>query len=351
MFDIYLVYFNTGYRWTDKALKMALDQFNKNSDINKNKIIILLTNDKPDNNHEPCIKSDNNINYISPTLLSLKDELDVSIITVGINIINNIKNEYFSCLGKTDEFYIDVTVDNNFMHNINNMHSSSTMFPLSQSYVAGSSTTTSSISYSSTESTTSDDSYASISSTAIQSPSSSAYDNASTTSASNEYDISSTDISTTANDGSSTTVSSMSYESTESTTFDNSPSSSAYDRLSSTVSILPIPWPSSDRSSTIFPSSPANDGYDGSSTTESSQLSTESTTIPSPSSPAYDRLSSTVSSLPMPWPSNDRSSTVFPSSPAIHVYDISTTSSSDTSIIDVSDLSQSICDVICSALR
>ena len=97
---------------------MALNEFNQNSNINKDKMIILITDGEPyphRDNHEPCMKSRN---YISQTVKLLKKKLDVSIITIGININERKKNEFFSCLGKVDQFYIDGT--------LKNMHPSST---------------------------------------------------------------------------------------------------------------------------------------------------------------------------------------------------------------------------------
>ena len=86
---------------------MALKEFNRYSYSNTNKMIMLLTDREPytyNHGHEPCKTS---TDYVSHTL-SLLRELDVSIITVGIDIDQTQKEQFFDCIGD-DQFYFAAT--------------------------------------------------------------------------------------------------------------------------------------------------------------------------------------------------------------------------------------------------
>jgi len=89
--------FNFGFTWTNEAFTIALEEFEANSSLDRNKIIILVTDGEPypyDAGHEPCKSS---TNYISETMIGLR-HLNVEIMTLGINMSQYQMEEYFRCM-------------------------------------------------------------------------------------------------------------------------------------------------------------------------------------------------------------------------------------------------------------
>jgi len=106
--------FNGGYTWIEEALHIALTEFNAKSTADHSKMIILLSDGEPypyDQGHGPCESS---TNYVSPTLTSLK-ELNVEIITVGIDISEQHKDEYFTCMS---DLYFEATFNSSLVEDI-----------------------------------------------------------------------------------------------------------------------------------------------------------------------------------------------------------------------------------------
>jgi len=93
--------FKAGFTWTDEALSIALEEFEDHSSkLDRNKMIVLLTDGEPypyNEGHEPCKTS---TNYVSETVTALK-ELRAKVVTVAINS-HDIINEYFLCM--SDDF-------------------------------------------------------------------------------------------------------------------------------------------------------------------------------------------------------------------------------------------------------
>jgi len=98
-----------GYTWTEEALSLALSEFTINSTADADKMIVLITDGEPyplNEGHNPCQSS---TGYLSPTVQSLRD-LGVAIVTVGIDIAEDVKEEYFDCISGTD-FYFEGSFD------------------------------------------------------------------------------------------------------------------------------------------------------------------------------------------------------------------------------------------------
>ena len=115
MICLYLDDFNGGYTWIDEALHIALTEFNADSTADRSKMIVLLSDGEPypyDQGHEPCKTS---TNYVSPTLTFLREELNVEIITVGVDILEQHKDEYFTCMS---DFYFEATFNSSLVEDI-----------------------------------------------------------------------------------------------------------------------------------------------------------------------------------------------------------------------------------------
>eukprot|EP00486_Rosalina_sp_Unknown_P010414 CAMPEP_0201592316 /NCGR_PEP_ID=MMETSP0190_2-20130828/190244_1 /ASSEMBLY_ACC=CAM_ASM_000263 /TAXON_ID=37353 /ORGANISM="Rosalina sp." /LENGTH=150 /DNA_ID=CAMNT_0048051031 /DNA_START=575 /DNA_END=1024 /DNA_ORIENTATION=- len=72
-------------------------------------MIVLITDGEPyplNEGHNPCQSS---TGYLSPTVQSLRD-LGVAIVTVGIDIAEDVKEGYFDCISGTD-FYFEGSFD------------------------------------------------------------------------------------------------------------------------------------------------------------------------------------------------------------------------------------------------
>eukprot|EP01084_Bolivina_argentea_P110044 196560_1 len=114
--------FNMGWTWTNQALTIALDEFKSKSKpresiqpdhIIPNRVIVLITDGKPQPIYPgqpdkldiiPCDAT----GYVSETVRKLKDELRVSIITVGININAETKEEFFGCMSdNVDKYFLE----------------------------------------------------------------------------------------------------------------------------------------------------------------------------------------------------------------------------------------------------
>ena len=107
--------FLKGYTWTNTALDYALQEFQANSNDDRKKMIILLTDGEPapiDVTSEvfgstvACMTSDG---YESDTFVALQD-LDVLIVGVAIAVDQTQADEYLLCLLEdTDEHYFSAT--------------------------------------------------------------------------------------------------------------------------------------------------------------------------------------------------------------------------------------------------
>lgn len=93
--------FTGGYTWTNDALGLALNEFRKNSDKNRKKMIILVTDGEPyPNNKKPCDSS----GYESTELTLLK-QMGVTIVTVGIDLDLDVIHQFFSCVSKPEHMF------------------------------------------------------------------------------------------------------------------------------------------------------------------------------------------------------------------------------------------------------